>query len=146
MGSCRVVIDGKLTKFWKEKWIIKLSFVDIIQDWNVISNLEEWVCEYTNQQGEWDWPRLNVLFDASVNFRIVGYKVFEDGARKDLIYWAHTNSCDISIKSTCSSLYAHTWSREKESWKKIWKLPITQCVQAFLRLGNLKTFLTNKHH
>lgn len=78
-----VVLDGKNTKFWFDKWLLPYPHVDL-----TTANMDDilpnqTVFEFKNARGEQDWNKLNTLFTNDVLLTFLGTKAPEEGNRED---------------------------------------------------------------
>ncbi|CAI0543162.1 unnamed protein product [Linum tenue] len=137
--------DGQTTEFWNHPWIDQ----DTILEKHCLRTLTDdekltSVADMVNEQGEWDWTKLNSLLPNVWLSRIAGMETPKHGLGEDTTIWGLEHDGRFRLKSAYLPAANEIDMTDDQGWKELWKWSGPSIVKHFLWLVMHNRLLTNQ--
>ncbi|CAL1366122.1 unnamed protein product [Linum trigynum] len=136
--------DGRTTDFWNHPWIDQDT---LLKDFSLRSLTDDERCcsvaEMANDQGEWEWSKLNSLLPNDCLMRIAGMEAPVQGMGEDTTIWGLEKDGRFRLKSAYLLAANEVGEEAQAVWKKLWEWKGPNRVKHFLWLVLHNRLLTN---
>lgn len=126
-----MVINGKNTKFWTDKWLMN----DCLKNYtmNVIDEtaLSKQVAEYWDRSHGWK-EKLKQFLNPSILDCLDAQSIYDGVNACDEVYWGEEVSGNFTTKSAYHIAIQEVGRNENNSWDKIWKIKVPNRLLGFL--------------
>ncbi|KAK9046567.1 hypothetical protein V6N11_052453 [Hibiscus sabdariffa] len=139
---CWEIGDGKDTDFWYDHWLGEEDRLVLVC--NLTSSPRPTlVADMTQENGDWDWNRLNDILPQHILERIEAIEPPRGELGMDRPRWRWDDKFIFSTMSAYKYLIGSPNTDRTFKWKQIWGLKIPQRIRTFMWLVAHERLMTN---
>ncbi|KAL4284332.1 hypothetical protein GQ457_16G009900 [Hibiscus cannabinus] len=131
-------VDGIHATFYQKNWA---TVGDSIV--NVANTSSAPVAAMVDDNGGWDWIRLEQWLPQDVVAKIAAIKPPRSDAGADIPGWRWGKSRTFTVCSAYQAIHNPSTTTNESHWSKIWRLPVPQRIRVFMWLVFRQRLLTN---
>ncbi|CAN1187196.1 Putative ribonuclease H protein At1g65750 [Linum perenne] len=144
-GAKSAIMDGNDTLFWTNNWVDSgLCLLYFAKTDDPDFDVHSSVASMVNNEGQWDFPRLEKLLPPEVVDVVAGMSPPQTDRGDDDWVWGLEKSGVFSIKSAYNLICHSTAIPGSDLWKAVWKWEGPNRIKHFLWLATKDKLLTNE--
>ncbi|XP_019152396.1 PREDICTED: uncharacterized protein LOC109149189 [Ipomoea nil] len=133
-GMMKVVMNGKNTSFWEDRWIGDESLQSFLigpmqRDAGNIKVAEIW-----DGRGRWDWDAIDIGLHPDKRAELAARVIINDEQRVDSMGWSPNEDKSFSTRSAYKLTRQTTGNQENGEWEATWKLRVPNRIRTFIWL------------